>query len=276
MAEATASPQPDPGGIQAAIDRYRDLAKYAVTIFAAVGGLLVAGTQLSTVGSLQWPQNEGRIIAGGAGFIVAIVAAGFIVWNVLNVLSPVEMSFEKVKEKVGDRKFTVPVELLRPYDSLDELALVIQVSDIGSSTHEALLDQAAEIVDKASYDEIASRFKVARLWMIGGAFLGTAGIVAFVWGVNPPKSETAEPVVRPVPQGVNVSLTHVGREVLAGSLGDRCDFERIDAITLGGTEDRPLVLALEENGCKLTQFSLPPNWGKATATRAAPVGSDGG
>jgi hypothetical protein len=32
----------------------------------------------------------------------------------------------------------------------------------------------------------------------------------------------------------------------------------------------PRVVTLAENGCKLAQFSLPPNWGKATSTRAAP------
>ena len=38
MADAT-EPGADPGDARAAIERYRDLAKYLITVFAAVGGL---------------------------------------------------------------------------------------------------------------------------------------------------------------------------------------------------------------------------------------------
>jgi acyl-CoA synthetase (NDP forming) len=55
---------------------------------------------------------------------------------------------------------------------------------------------------------------------------------------------------------------------LGGSLGG----DRIEALTIGGTESTPRVLTLAENGCKLAQFSLPPNWGRATSTRWAPAG----
>lgn len=273
--KATSSPQVDPGGVQAAIDRFRDLAKYLVTIFAAVGGLLLAGTQLTSTGSLQWPENDDRILVGGIGFIVAFLAATVIVWKALDVLQPVEMSFDEVTERVRDGQITVPVQLLRPYNTVGELALVIETAEAGSPTRESLLDQAAEVVDKVSYDEIAGRFKAARSWMIGGALVATVAIVALVWGANPPKSETADPVVRPVPAEVVVSLTRTGREVLGDSLGKNCDGDRIKAISIGGTESTPRVLTLAENGCKLVQFSLPPNWGKATSTRSAPTAPSG-
>jgi hypothetical protein len=273
--KATASPQVDPGGVQAAIDRYRDLAKYLVTIFAAIGGLLVAGTQLSSIGSLQWPENLDRVLTGGIGFVVAVLAAAVIIWKALNVLRPVEMSFDQVVGKVREGTVKVPVELLRPYDTVGQLALVIKAAEVGSPTREAHLDQAAEVVDKAAYDEIARRFKAARIWMMGGALLGTAGIVAFVWGANPPKSETADPVARPVPVEVVVTLTDTGRNVLGDSLGKKCDGDHIDAISIGGTEATPRVLTLADHGCKLAQFSLPPNWGKATSARTAPASPDG-
>lgn len=269
--KATASPQVDPGGVQAAIDRYRDLAKYLITIFAAVGGLLVAGTQLTSIGSLQWPENEDRILVGGIGFAVAVLAAIVIVWKALDVLQPVEMSLDEVRERVRAGTIKVPVQLLRPYHSVDELALVVETAELGSPTRESLLDQIGEVVDKASYDEIARRFKAARGWMIGGALVGTLAIVALVWGANPPEGETADPVVRPLPTEVVVSLTGAGREVLGGSLGENCDAKRIAAISIGGTESTPRVLTLAQNGCNLAQFSLPPEWGKATSTRPAPA-----
>jgi hypothetical protein len=271
--KVTASPQVDPGGVQAAIDRFRDLAKYLITIFAAVGGLLVAGTQLTSIGSLQWPENEGRIVVGGLGFFFALLAAAVIVVKALNVLQPIETSFDRVREKVGRGEVMVSLQLLRPYDSVEQLAFVIESAEAaepGSPAYESLLGQAAEIVDKVAYDEVAARFKVARNWMIGGALAGTVAIVTLVWAANPPKSETAEPVIRPVPVEVTVSLTKAGREVLGSSLGKDCDTDRIEAVSIGGTESTPRILVTAANGCHLAQFSLPPNWGKATSTRPAP------
>lgn len=273
--KATSSPQVDPGGVQAAIDRFRDLAKYLITIFAAIGGLLLAGTQLTNIGSLQWPENDDRILVGGIGFIVAFLAATMIVWKALDVLQPVETSFDEVKEKVGNGEIMVPAQLLRPYDSVGELALMLEAAETASPTREGLLDQVGEIIDKVSYDEIAGRFKAARNWMIGCALVATVAIVAIVWGANPPKSETADPVVRPVPTEVVVSLTPAGRRVLGDSLGENCDGDLIKAISIGGTENTPRVLTLAEDGCKLTQFSLPPNWGKATSTHPAPSAAGG-
>lgn len=271
--KATASPQVDPGGVQAAIDRFRDLAKYLITIFAAVGGLLVAGTQLTSIGSLQWPEDEGRIIVGGLGLLLALLAAGAIVVKALDVLQPIETSFDGVREKVRKGEVVVPLQLLHPYQSVEQLAFVIEAAEEskpGSPTHESLLGQAAEIVDKVAYDEVAARFKDARNWMIGGALAGTIAIIGLVWAANPPKSETApEPVVRPVPVQVTVSLTRAGREVLESSLGQSCDTEQLKAVSIGGTENTPRILVLAANGCHLAQFSLPPNWGKATSTRRA-------
>lgn len=269
----TSEVQPDPSGVQAAIERYRDLAKYLVTVFAAIGGLLVAGTQLSTIGSLAWPENSERIVVGGIGFAVAILAAATIIWKALSVLRPVEISFDEAVEEVGRGKLRIPDGLLGDYETVYALKMLIEMSEPGSKQRASLLETAANVIDKAAYDQIASRFTAARGWMLGGALVGTVGILAAVWAANPPKDETAEPIARPTPTEVIVSLTRTGREVLSGSLGKNCDSDRISAITVGGTENSPRVLTLAENGCKLTQFSLPPTWGKATATRSAPATS---
>ena len=74
MAPEAGEVHPDPGDVQSAIDRYRDLAKYLITIFAAVGALLVAGTQLASIGDLSFEDEPGRVIAVIAGLVLAVGA----------------------------------------------------------------------------------------------------------------------------------------------------------------------------------------------------------
>src|SRR5688572_14701807 len=86
----------DPGGVQSAIDRYRDLAKYLIAIFAGVGALLVAGTQLASIGDLSLEDDLGRVIAAALGLALTIGAIATVVALALKVLRPVEMTLEDV------------------------------------------------------------------------------------------------------------------------------------------------------------------------------------
>jgi hypothetical protein len=71
---------PDPGSVQTAVDRYRDLAKYLIGILAAIGALMVAGTQLSSIGELSWSDDTPRLIAAFAGLAAALAAVVWVVW----------------------------------------------------------------------------------------------------------------------------------------------------------------------------------------------------
>ena len=79
---------PDPGGVQAAIDRYRDIAKYVIGIFAAIGALLVAGTQLSSIGKLSYEDDAGRLAA-------AVIALAFAIGAVVRILHEAIKDFKK-------------------------------------------------------------------------------------------------------------------------------------------------------------------------------------
>jgi hypothetical protein len=259
----------DPSGVQAAIERYRDLAKYLITIFAGVGGLLVAGTQLSAIGALSWEDVPERVVAAGIGFLLAIVAVIYIIQKVLRVLSPVELSLDMVVEEVEAGKLTVRKDSLEGFASVRELRDFIdaRLSEKRQAEVEAL---GAAIVDQGAYDKIKRRFERARKHMLGGALAGTIGIVAFSWGANPPKEETADPISRPVPVEVQLSLTDSGKEVLEEALGKSCNLERVTGLSIGGTETSPRVVVLPRAGCKPAQFSLSDEWGSAISTREAP------
>lgn len=278
-ADAITQPQADPSGVRSAIDHYRDLAKYLITIFAGIGGLLLAGTQLTTIGSLSFDRTPGRIAAALIGGGVALAAALWIVARAIQVLKPVKVSFEDVRNGVRDGTLAVHPEELTPFLSVEELAVAIEVAEPHSPLQVALRAEGASLVDQAAAQTVADEFEFSFWGMLGGAALATLAIAFFVWGVNPPKEETEpapDPIVRPVPQPVTLSLTRPGREVLDDSLGKRCVEHRISAISVGGTEDRPRVVTLARDGCRLAQFSLPPNWGKATGTERAPESPGGG
>lgn len=83
--------------LETAGDRVRDTAKWLVTTFAAIAAVLVAGSELSTIGSLEpcWPSQLaekadttcGRFLVSVGGLTAAIlatmIAIGFLIWVML-------------------------------------------------------------------------------------------------------------------------------------------------------------------------------------------------
>lgn len=268
----TSEPQPDPGGAQTAIDRYRELAKYLITIFAAVAGLLLAGTQLASIGKLSWDDEAERVVAAGIGITAGLSAVAWIVVRALEVLRPVEMSLEQL---LRDSKLTADIEalptLLQPASSVRELQEWLDGDMLEPEERAVWVEAAEDVTARAAYRTVEQRFKTALRDMLLAAIVGTAGIVAFAWGANPPDDESAAPVVQPVPAIVTVSLTASGREALRDALGRACSAGRFRALAIGGTESRPRIVALPERGCRQTQFLLPAAWGAAAATRRAPT-----
>lgn len=259
----------DPGDARAAIERYRDLAKYLITVFAAVGGLLVAGTQLASIGELSWDDDATRVLATVIGLAVAIAAVAALIWLVLRVLRPIEVSLQDVQADEDLRAY------LQARPAL--LGGRTTVQDLIDQTSNPLLDDDdraawAKVVDRAvsaaAYRLMQRNFD--RTWrpLMIAAFVGAAGIVVFTWGANPPDPTTASaPIVRPAPVLVSVSLTAEGREALSSALGEACANSPIRALAIGGTESAPLVITLPEHGCRAVQLNLQPEWGAPTAIK---------
>lgn len=125
--------QPEADAIQVAIDRYRDLAKYLIGIFAAVGALLVAGTQLSSIGSLSWRHDSERLIACVLGLAAALLAVFWVMRRAVDVLRPVDLSLESIAE---DRYLCTEIErrqaLLAGAQSVSTLAALLASSPLSS------------------------------------------------------------------------------------------------------------------------------------------------
>lgn len=260
----TAEPQADPGGTQSAIGRYRDLAKFLIGIFASIGALLVAGTQLSSLGKLTWEHDRGRLLAAGLTLSVAVAAVLWIVRCALVILQPVEMSLDEV---VAHTDLAAAIDarpsLLGGADCVADVKAQIGGPQLTDEERDAWLAVAQDVVDRAAFLQIQRAFHEAWIPMTIGAVVGTAAIAAFAWAANPPDDGTADPVVRPAPVAISISLSSQGRDVLEGSLGRACVSGRISALAIGGSESAPRVVTLRRGRCKSAQFVLSSDWGAA-------------
>lgn len=260
--------QPDPGGIQAAIDRYRDLAKYLITIFAAVGGVLVAGTQLASIGELSFDDEPDRVVAVIGGLVLAIGSIAAVVALALRVLRPVEMTFDEV---CADPKLRAELEarpwLLGGARSLGEVRENIDTTALTDADRETWLGVSDAVVAYAAYLRARAAFEATWWPLLGAGVVGVIGITAFTWGANPPEHAANGPVVEPTPVAVRISLTADGRKALSGAIGARCTGRPVSGLAIGGSPSKPKVVTVPQGPCKAAQFVLVPEWGAATRLR---------
>jgi hypothetical protein len=264
-------PHADPGGVQAAIDRYRDLAKYLVGIFAAIGGLLIAGTQLSSLGKLSWDDHAARLLVAVAALALSVLAVVVIVGRAVSILRPIEMTLEDV---IADPERLAAANrrtwLFSGLDNVTDVGLLPRLSraDVSEARQQVVQAVISDVVIDASYREASRRFDKAAKPMLAWAVVGACAIALFAWAANPPDGEAKDkPLVKPTPQRVTFTLTDAGRQTLSDALGATCVSGPIAALAIGGTSEAPLVVTLPQGGCKPVQFTLSSDLGVALPTK---------
>src|SRR3954454_17797218 len=76
----------------AAIERARDLAKWLIVAFGAIGTTLVAGSQLADIGKIDgW-----RLAAAFAGLVLGLVGIAIAIWYAARVLAPDDLSLNQL------------------------------------------------------------------------------------------------------------------------------------------------------------------------------------
>ena len=265
--------QHEADAVRVAIDRYRDLAKYLIGTFAAVGALLVAGTQLSSIGSLSWRHDSERLVACMVGLAAALVAVFWVMRRAVGVLRPVDLSLESIAE---DRYLCIEIErhqaLLAGAQSVATLTALLASSTLSSPEERERWRRVEDaVIDRAGYLEMSRRFDRAWRSIAVAAIVGAGGIFVLAWAANPSKSTVTNPesTLAPEPVPVAVNLTGAGRKVLGEALGEHCP-EPIAGLAIGGTEAQPMIVTTStEGGCKPARFLLDPEWGYARSLRRA-------
>lgn len=222
MADADPSASSD---LSAARDLVRAAAKWFVGGLGAIGAVLVAGSQLSSVGSLD--AGSSRFWIAVAGVSVGLLAILWAMSRVVDVLAPGRWSFEDVVaawDRVGHRPrrlfpndrdavglyFRQHPLALGGYDSPGAIQQEYAESDADREGLDDLVNLMDDLLEKAATVSLQTRFTTLKWQIAAGVLLGAGGIVAFAWAANP--ADPAQPA--PSLRGANL----VGADLRGASL----------------------------------------------------------
>jgi hypothetical protein len=263
----------------AAVERNRDVAKWLLVTFAAVGGTLIAGSQLSDLGTLHDTRLLVACVAA-AGALLAVAAA---VGGVSRVLLPQAATVARLSK---DPDFEGARTLLRSDPSLFR-GLAANLDDFlnryddavssyhakwklaegrphDSTEYVAALDQEevmlayaealTAIQGLAVWKRVDELFRQARWVVLACAVVVGAGTVVFAYAAHPPeaKTESLAPDSVPAfasPRLVNIAGTAAANRALRAIVGRHCDVARLRALAIGGSGSRPEIVTLPRQGC---------------------------
>lgn len=192
-------------------DLVRAAAKWFIAGLGAIGAVLVAGSQLSSVGALD--TAEPRFWVALAGVAVGLLAILWAMWRVVDVLAPERWSFEDVVRawdeaaSSGRTPWSSRELAVGRYFREHQLALggftsprqIQDVYDESEPDREGLDDLVAlmnDLLEKASTVSLQTRFRALKGQIAAGVMVGAAGIIAFAWAANPADPAQPPPSLR--------------------------------------------------------------------------------
>ncbi len=247
---ATGSPA-DP--LTAGVDRIRDVAKWLIGAFAAVAAIMVAGSQLSSIGTLEvgW-----RLLVAVIGGVAALSGAAWAIWLLTDVLLPEETTVANVLAEATDcksplaRTIAANPHLLLGYPDVAALdtayknaraeqaraqdlvnaspndQAALQQVDQAAGKAERLFARLRQLTTRAAFYRQQQEFKDSRTQLYLAALLAAIGLGTFAWAANPPedkKEDTAAPAPAvAAPATVQIILNAEGKQTLTPLLGDAC------------------------------------------------------
>jgi hypothetical protein len=270
-------PEAADSGLLAGVDAVRGTAKWLIAAFAAIGGALIAGSQLSDLGKLS--DDPGRLALALAGAVAALAGIAFAICYTAKVLLPARVLLGEV---VANESGTAAGKAVQGDPSLldghattiKELRDKFQAS---LAKYETAWQQYSAEQDPAKKDELEQKlvkveserntlaetlnrvrelllflavkdtFSEAAKFIIGGAAFAAAGIVAFAYAAHPdedPKSRVPE---LETPTRVLATLSDVKAKGLTDALG-RCDLSHVPALALSGSA--------KQGGCNAVRLTV--------------------
>lgn len=270
-----------------AIDQMRVSARWILSSFAAVGAVLVAGSQLSDIGAL----DGSRLWLSLASAFAALLGIGLAIAGMSAVLTPRATTLSDLREMERDRSSAFARHLAESPELLQEQA------DSVAQLHERYMaarvarQQARQALDAVPDDPTRARtYRQADEWVqdlrhvgmqlrpIGGfyrvraaflrgrglAFAGAAlvavGMLAFAYAAHPAEDGADDDVA-------------IGSARLADVLGEDCAGP-IQVLVLDGTPASYDVVVLASRDCTATRLTVTPELGSVVA--AEPVELPGG
>lgn len=185
-------------------------AKWLIGALGAIGAVLIAGSQLSSIGSLTFGP---RLVAAIVGLGVGLTAVLWSIWQVVNLLAPDRYTIRELSEEwlsasaqsgigVADRRMRrrFPVvdwlgrnpEYLAGHTSPGQLRE--HWLDRSAPDRAAALKAINELVRLANFRRSREDFARTKRTLAAAMMVAAAGIGAFAWAANP--AESAAPSLR--------------------------------------------------------------------------------
>ena len=267
----------------------RDAAKWLLAAFAAVFAVLTAGIQVPALVKLAdspWaiPALICGVVAFGAVFIVILRAARILIdpGVSLDDLLERETSAHLAAMNGGLRGRDDVLEL-GTYDSLlkglrgikslthrqtdsptelrDALRVARQTAATGSTwpTRDESIAEADVLLllDAANRVHNAGLFSNLMIWVRIGAVAVPLAVAGVAW-MSVTTAHTSTAVTEPM--NARVTLAD-GVDPVALGLGESCTSASLDAVIVGGTFDRPLVVTTQTTLCRAAKFVVTPEIG---------------
>ena len=266
----------------AAIDQFRSVGKWIITSFAAVATLLLAGVQLTSLGSVHgW-----RLFLAFAGLGLAAIAAIMAIANLTSVLQPhVSTVEDAVAEADQDGTplacfianhrilfFPAGIEnvqdLKRKYDEARAArSLAQRPSSYSESNYQDLRRSLWNLVWMSSYENAKKGFDESRRVIVAAALAVAAGAALYAWAATAPSTgadtNTSSAAVESAPVEVTIKLTDAGKSALSSILSKKCvdaaSSSGVRAIALGADTSQTTVVLIPTPGiCTApTRISIP-------------------
>lgn len=225
--------------LQEANDLLTGAAKWLVAALGAIGAVLVAGSQLSSLGSLQFGP---RFLTAVLGLVVGLAGVTLAILLVLSVLTPHrytpselarEWTASGARRDVGvsggwwkQRKYPVPhwfglnPEHLANHES--PVQLLDHFKDRQAPDRDKVLNSLNEMTRLANYVRHEAKYARMRVPLVLAMTMAALGISVFAWAANPP--EKAPSTLR----NTNLSGADLSGSSLAGADLTGADLSGVD------------------------------------------------
>ncbi|WP_280875148.1 pentapeptide repeat-containing protein [Streptomyces pseudovenezuelae] len=207
-----AAPNLDVSALTKANDSIRIAAKWLIGSSAAVGAALLAGSQLSNIGKLDWGWRLWVAIGGATVGLIAVIWA---IWLATLLLMPVTVTIDRLQEqwKKPTKELKAAVEFLKreprqlgewkspkglkkaEKEAKQELQDAQERGDekakeVSIRTLTKLRSYRRSIQQVAQHKALEARFHDSLRWLVLATGMAALGIVSFAWASNPPAPKT--------------------------------------------------------------------------------------
>lgn len=198
------------------MERIRDAAKWLIAASAAVGAVLIAGSQLSSIGQLDLGR---RLYAAIGGVALALMAVVFAMWVAVQVLRPIGVTLKELQDhwaandradvkffhkNPGQLGYSSPTDLRtareQAWQEREDKRVALDAAsgeaarktaqeqfDAADDEYERINSDVLSILQNAQYQLLQDKFNKTLWKLLAAAVLAAGGIMVFAWAANPPK-----------------------------------------------------------------------------------------